>query len=177
MRKPVTSLGALESRIHAIRGVSVLLDTDLAGLYGVTPGALMQAVRRNLERFPADFMFQLTNQEVMNLKSQSVISSLRPGHGGRRARPYAFTEQGVAMLSSVLRSETAVQVNIEIMRAFVRLRRAAILSSELVKLIHDLSSKVDTHDQVIKDLVTTIQNMIEAPPEPGRRGIGFTAPW
>lgn len=173
----MSSLETLESRIHTIRGLSVLLDTDLAELYGVSPGALMQAVRRNGGRFPIDFMFQLENQEVMNLKSQSVISSLRSGHGGRRTRPYAFTEQGVAMLSSVLRSETAVQVNIEIMRAFVRLRRAAVISGELVKAIDDLSTKVATHDQAIKKLVASIRLMMEAPPEPPRREIGFTSPW
>ncbi len=103
----------------------MLLDTDLAQLYAVDVKVLLQAVRRNASRFPADFMFQLLNQELKNLRSQIVTSSLVTDHGGRRFLPYAFTEQGVAMLSSVLRSPLAVQVNIEIMRAFVRLRRAA----------------------------------------------------
>lgn len=177
MAKSVISLQTLESRIHTIRGLSVLLDADLAALYGVTPSALMQAVRRNAARFPDDFMFQLMNQEVTALKSQFVISKPSTGRGGRRANPYAFTEQGVAMLSSVLRSETAVQVNIEIMRSFVRLRRAAVISGELVKLIDDLSTKVASHDQAIKKLVASIRMMMEAPPEPERRGIGFTSPW
>jgi hypothetical protein len=111
----------------------------------------MQGVRRNRRRFPSDFLFQLTNQEVANLKSQSVISSLSAGHGGRRHRNWAFTEQGVAMLSSVLRSETAVRVNIEIMRAFVRLRRAALVSAQVMALVEDLSNRVNVHDAVITD--------------------------
>jgi ORF6N domain len=168
-------LTALEERILSIRGVSVLLDTDLALLYGVTPGALMQAVRRNAERFPADFVFQLGNQEVAALKSQTVISKPRPGRGGRRSSPYAFTEQGVAMLSSVLRSSTAVQVNIEIMRAFVRLRRAALVSGELMKLVDDLSKRVDTHDSVIGDLVDAIRQLASTPAKEKSRPIGFTA--
>jgi hypothetical protein len=102
------SRSAINAQIHLIRGMSVMLDVYLAALYGVSPGALMQGVRRNRNRFPADFLFQLTNQDVANLKSQSVISSSGTGHGGRRHRHWAFTEQGVAMLSSVLRSETAV---------------------------------------------------------------------
>jgi DNA-binding PadR family transcriptional regulator len=172
---PSTVLVNLELRILSIRDASVLLDSELAELYGVTPGALMQAVRRNIARFPDDFMFQLTDQEVANLKSQSVISSLHSGHGGRRVRPYAFTEQGVAMLSSVLRSNTAVQVNIEIMRAFVRLRRASLMSRELMKLIDDLSKRVDSHDQVIGDLVEAIRQLATTPPRERSRPIGFTA--
>ena len=117
----------IEGRIHAVRGLSVILDTDLAALYRVTPGALLQAVRRNRNRFPPDFIFQLTIQEFARLKSQSVISN-PPGRGGRRHRN-----------SSVLRSDTAVRVNIEIMRAFVRLRRAAIVSKKVMALVEDLS--------------------------------------
>lgn len=153
----------------------MLLDSDLADLYGVAPGALLQAVRRNQERFPDDFMFQLTNQELSILKSQLVISSLQPRHGGRRVRPYAFTEQGVAMLSSVLRSPVAMQVNIEIMRAFVRLRRAALFSRELMRLIEDLSTRVDSHDEAIAELVESIRQLTESPPEARTRPIGFTA--
>jgi hypothetical protein len=141
----------------------------------VTAKTMLQAVRRNRKRFPADFMFQLTNQEVTNLRSQIVTSSLRREYGGRRYRPWAFTEQGVAMLSSVLRSDTAVRVNIEIMRAFVRLRRAAVVSSQLMALVEDLSKRVDTHDAVIADIVESIRQMVD-PPETGRtRPIGFTA--
>ena len=108
----------ISSRIFIVRGQRIMLDTDLAGLYGVSTSALIQAVKRNLGRFPPDFMFQLTEQELRDLRSQSVISKPRLGRGGRRSPPYAFSEQGVAMLSSVLRSERAIAVNIAIMRAF-----------------------------------------------------------
>lgn len=175
MAKSVTRTSDLETRIVSIRGLSVLLDTELAELYEVTPSALMQAVRRNAPRFPSDFMFHLTDHEVAILKSQSVISNARIGRGGRRTNPYAFSEQGVAMLSSVLHSETAVQVNIEIMRAFVRLRRASLISSELMKLIEDLSERVDSHDMVIGDLVESIRQLAEVPPRERSRPIGFTA--
>ena len=177
MKSLPVKLADIETRIHLIRGASVLLDADLAELYGVTPSALMQAVRRNRGRFPGDFMFQLTNQEVMNLKSQSVISSLPPVHGGRRFRPHAFTEQGVAMLSSVLRSTIAVQVNIEIMRAFVRLRRAALFSRVLRKLVEDLSTRVDSYDAAIAGLVESIRQLTESPPEARTLPIGFMADW
>ena len=119
----------VEQSILFIRGQKVMLSTDLAKLYGVEPRELVQAVKRNLERFPKDFMFQLTGAEFINLKSQIVISSWG---GARRAAPYAFTEQGVAMLSSVLRSPRAVQVNIEIMRAFIKLGRLLVSLFSLV---------------------------------------------
>jgi len=166
---------AIDAQIHVIRGMSVILDVDLAALYGVAPGALLQAVRRNRNRFPPDFLFQLTNQELTNLKSQSVISSLHRGHGGRRHRNWAFTEQGVAMLSSVLRSETAVRVNIEIMRAFVRLRRAAIVSEKIMALVEDLSQRVDVHDAVITDIVESIRQIVDGRGSRRARPIGFTA--
>lgn len=175
MPTPTVNLTAIDARIHTIRGASVLLDQDLAKLYGVTPGALMQAVRRNRGRFPADFMFQLDNQEVTVLKSQTVISKTGDPRGGRRPNPYAFTEQGVAMLSSVLRSAVAVQVNIEIMRAFVRLRRAALVSRDLMKLIEDLSMRVDSHDLAINELVESIRQLVALPAKERSRPIGFTA--
>ena len=121
----------IERAIFLIRGQKVMLDVDLANLYGVTVGRLNEAVKRNSKRFPCDFMFQLSLQELRNLKSQIAISSSR--WGGRRHQPYAFTEQGVAMLSSVLNSERAVQVNIEIMRAFVRLRQMIASNKGLAK--------------------------------------------
>lgn len=127
-----TTLVGLEIRIFEIRGISVLLDADLARLYGVTTKALLQAMRRNPDRFPEDFVISLAGQEVEALRSQIVTSRSAAGHGGRRYTRYAFTEQGVAMLSSVLRSEIAIQVNIEVMRAFVRLRRASLISGELI---------------------------------------------
>lgn len=172
---PKTKLvSSIESRILTIRGLSVILDVELASLYGVTPAALMQSVKRNPNRFPHDFLFQLTNQELMNLKSQSVISSFSE-HGGRRHAHWVFSEQGVAMLSSVLRSDTAVRVNIEIMRAFVRLRRAALASAQLLPLIEDLSKRVDSHDAVIADLVDSIRQIVEGPGDSPSRPIGFTA--
>jgi hypothetical protein len=144
-------------------------------LYDVSTKALLQAVRRNSGRFPADFMFQLTNQELGILRSQTVTSSSASGHGGRRVLPYAFTEQGVAMLSSVLRSESAVRVNIEVMRAFVRLRRAAVISGVVLKLIEDLASRVDSHDMAIEQLVEAIRAMTDSPSVAPSRPMGFTA--
>ena len=157
-----------------VRGQPAMLDADLALLYGVAAGQLLQAVRRNPARFPADFIFQLTNQELTNLKSQNVISS-SPTHGGRRHRNWAFTEQGVAMLSSVLKGELAAKVNVEIMRAFVRLRRAALASQQLMPLIEDLSKRVNTHDAVIADLVRSIRSIVQGTGKPKSRPIGFTA--
>jgi ORF6N domain len=172
MSATLTAVAAIEERILTLRGRKVLLDSDLAALYGVSTGALMQGVRRNRARFPADFVFQLSNQELANLKSQFVISSFRSSHGGRRHKPFAFTEQGVAMLSSVLRSSAAIAVNIEIMRVFVRLRRAALMSEQVVGLIAELSKRVDDHDAAIKELVETIRTLIDSPKQ-SRRAIGF----
>jgi hypothetical protein len=177
MPSPAVHLAGIETRIHTIRGISVLLDTDLAVLYGVSTKALLQAVRRNPDRFPDDFVFSLTNHEVRVLRSQFVTSKPAERRGGRRYLRYAFSEQGVAMLSSALRSPTAVQVNIEIMRAFVRLRRATQVSRELVKVIDELSARVDSHDGVISDLVEAIRRMVESPVDERGRKIGFTAIW
>jgi len=152
MAKKLTSAtirpDVIEQAIQVLRGQRVLLDSDLAQLYGVTTGALNQAVRRNRERFPADFAFQLTRQEFTNLISQTVISS--GGYGGRRQLPWVFTEHGVAMLSSVLHSRTAARVNVEIMRAFVRLRRLLATPGELVEQITKLGETVRLHDDQIK---------------------------
>lgn len=163
----------LEQRIHIIHGVSVMLDADLADLYGVTTKAMLQAIRRNAERFPSDFFFSLTRRELAGLRSQTVTSK-STGSGGRRYATYAFTEQGVAMLSSVLRSPTAVQVNIEIMRAFVRLRGAAAVSRELIALVNSLAKRVAGHDVVLEDIVNTIQDILKSAPA-SSRPIGFTA--
>lgn len=152
-----------------------MLDHDLAALYRVETKALLQAARRNQNRFPADFLFQLSDQEVANLKSQNVISSSAGFHGGRRYSPWAFTEQGVAMLSSVLKGKTAVNVNIEIMRAFVRMRRAALASHQLMPLIEDLAKRVGIHDSVLTDLVRSIRELVEGPRKSKSRPIGFTA--
>jgi len=152
-----------------------MLDADLAALYGVETKILLQAVKRNLERFPKDFMFQLTNQELRILRSQFVTSSW----GGRRYAPYAFTEQGVAMLSSVLNSPRAIAVNIEIMRAFVRLRGMIATNKELAKRLNELESRIENklaiHDQAIADILDAIRALM-SPPEPKRRPIGFVVP-
>jgi hypothetical protein len=150
----------------------VLLDSDLAVLYGVSTKALIQAVRRNRARFPIDFMFQLTDQEVARLRSQ-IVTSKKPGRGGRRYAPHAFTEQGVAMLSSVLRSPAAVAVNIEIMRAFVRLRRASVVSEKLLSVVAELAQRVDSHDAAIKNLVESIRRLVEPKQPAPKRPIGF----
>ena len=159
--------------ILIVRGHRVLLDVDLAELYGVENRALIQAVKRNLERFPDDFMLQLTPEEWANLRSQIVISSSE--HGGRRYAPYAFTEQGVAMLSSVLKSRRAIAVNIEIMRAFVRLREVLATNTQLAQKLSELERKVDSHDQSIADILQAIRELISPSAPPKRRGIGFTA--
>jgi len=159
----------IQKAIFLIRGQKVMLSTQLADLYDVAPKVLMQSVKRNIDRFPADFMFQLSMEEFENLKSQFVTSSWG---GMRRARPYAFTEQGVAMLSSVLRSKRAVQVNIEIMRAFVKLREMAGTHRELAKKLADLESRLKDHDEKIEIIFEAIRQLM-APPEEKRRKIGF----
>ena len=156
----------IEKRILLLRGQKVLLSVDLAGLYQVEPRALVQAVKRNKSRFPSDFMFQLTYQEVANLKSQIVISSWG---GHRRSTPYAFTEQGVAMLSTVLNSERAIQVNIEIMRAFVQLREMIASHKDLAKRLDELEKKYDMQFKSVFDAIRQLM----APIEPPRRRIGF----
>ena len=151
----VQAATAIEQRIFTLRGERVILDEDLAVLYGVTTGALNQAVNRNAARFPDDFMFRLTAAEAAPLKSQSVISSA--GHGGRRrSTPRAFTEQGVAMLSSMLRSPRAVAVNILIMRTFVQLRRAQGHYAELRGLIKDLAQQVAGHDDILSKILEAL---------------------
>jgi hypothetical protein len=147
-----------------------MLDSDLARLYGVTTRELNQQVSRNRDRFPEDFAYLLTQQEFTNLMSQIVISS--SAHGGRRKRPWVFTEQGVAMLSSVLKSPTAVRVNIEIMRTFVRLRRLMATPGELVEQITKLAETVQLHDRDIKMISRVLQQMLERPAVP-RKTIGF----
>ncbi|MBI2767498.1 MAG: ORF6N domain-containing protein [Chloroflexi bacterium] len=159
----------IERTILLLRGQKVMLDADLAALYEIETRVLLQAVRRNAERFPADFMFQLTADEADSLRSQIVISN---GRGGRRFLPYAFTEQGVAMLSSVLNSPRAVQVNIEIMRAFVQLRGLLATNAELARRLDALEATYDGHFRVVFD---TIRQLMAPPPAPGRP-LGFPPP-
>ena len=164
----------IERAILIVRGHKVLLDADLAALYEVQTRVLVQAVKRNLERFPEDFMLQLRPEEADSLRSQSVISK-NPGRGGRRYAPYVFTEQGVAMLSSVLNSPRAIAVNIEIMRAFVRLRELIASNKELAAKLDQLEKKLSTHDQAITEIMQAIRQLM-APPEPRKRPIGFVVP-
>jgi len=163
--------------IKFLRGQRVLLDEDLATLYGVETKVLVQAVKRNVTRFPEDFMHQLTASEWAALRSQSV--TLKPSRGRhRKYLPYAFTEQGVAMLSSVLRSPRAIAVNIEIMRAFVRMREMLASNHELARRIDQLESRIGrrlaTHDEAITAILSAIRELMKSP-VPKRRGIGFTA--
>lgn len=167
MTVSLTHLSEIELSILTLRGQRVLLSSGLAALYEVTPGVLMQAVKRNLERFPADFMFQLSAEEWKNLKSQNVISSW----GGARTAPYAFTEQGVGMLSSVLKSTRAVQVNIEIMRAFVRLRRMLSEHRDLAQRLDELEQRYDKQFSAVFDAIRQLM----MPPSQAKRPIGFTA--
>jgi hypothetical protein len=168
---------SIESRILIVRGQRVMLDTELARLYGVEVKALNQAVKRNAERFPADFMFQLGREEAAALRSQIVTlddPSGRPRGRGRYAKylPYAFTEQGVAMLSSVLKSKRAVQVNVEIMRAFVRLRDMIGHNRELARRLDALESK---YDRQFKAVFDAIRELMTPPAAAARRRIGFVS--
>jgi hypothetical protein len=170
---PVEQIG---HSILILRGQRVLLDAELAELYGVANKVLLQAVKRNMQRFPGDFMMQLTSAEWAALRSHFVTS--KHGRGGRRYPPYAFTELGVAMLSSVLGSERAIAVNIEIMRAFVRMRELLSSSKELARRLAQLEARIDKklaeHDEAITAILSAIRELMNPPP-PNRRGIGFTA--
>jgi hypothetical protein len=168
MKNSLISERIIEQKIFFIRGQKVLLDRDLAELYEVETRVLNQAVRRNRERFPEDFIFALTREEIRNL-SQIVISP-KFKHA---PNVFAFTEQGVAMLSSVLRSKRAVYVNIAIMRAFVRLREFLSTHKELAHKLEDLERKVDRHDKEIRTIFEAIKQLMAPPPEPPRKRIGF----
>ena len=190
MSKQIIPAEQIALQIRRFRGEKVLLDFDLAKLYGVATKALNQAVKRNRERFPDDFMFQLTTEELSVLRSQTVTSIQKDAgnqevtknrsqivtgskqHGGPRYRPYAFTEQGIAMLSSVLNSKRAVKVNIAIMRAFVKLRWALATNRELSQKFSELERRVDKHDEEIAAILEAIRQLMTPPEEP-RREIGF----
>ena len=168
MSKEIFSAARIAQAIYLLRGQKVMLDFDLAALYRVPTGHLNRAVKRNWSRFPADFMFRLGCNEVEILRCQTGISSW----GGRRGLPHAFTEQGVAMLSSVLKSERAVKVNIAIMRAFVRLREMLETNRQLAKKFSELEERVDKHDDEIAAIIDAIRQLI-APPQKSTREIGF----
>jgi ORF6N domain len=177
LTKTVIVTRPVEMLIYVIRGQKVMLDAALAALYEVTTKRLNEAVRRNLERFPEDFMFQLTPKELASLRSQIATSNL--GRGGRRYAPYAFTQEGVAMLSSVLRSPRAIQTNIAIMRAFMRLRKIIASNSKLASRIAKLERGHDRTASVIEVLVQDIDRLVgvvkqmRVLPEPKKRRIGF----
>lgn len=160
----------IERRIYLIRGHKVMLSADLASIYGVETRALVQAVKRNIGRFPDDFMFQLSAEEFAGLKSQIVISSWG---GARRAVPYAFTELGVAMLSSVLRSERAVRMNIVIMRAFVKLREMLATHKDLARAIDDIRRRQEGQGEQITAIIETINQLLLPEPVLPKRRIGF----
>ncbi len=160
----------IENKIFLIRGKKVMLDRDLAALYEVETRVLNQAVRRNVERFPEDFMFQLTKKETQIWMSQIVISNREKM--GLRKRSYAFTEQGVAMLSSVLHSKKAIQVNIAIMRVFVRLKEIISTHKELAHKLDELERKIEKHDGEIRTIFEAIRQLM-LPPEKPKRRIGF----
>src|ERR1700712_2860303 len=157
-------------RIYYIRGQKVMLDKELAELYQVTTGVLNQAVQRNIKRFPSDFMFQLTDQEWSNLKAQIVTSSW----GGRRSLPYAFTEQGVAMLSGILNSDRAIAVNIQIMRIFIRIRQMFIDNTDLRLEIEKIKNQLDNQDKNMEIVFRYLDELIEKKQEPQeRKRIGY----
>lgn len=157
----------IEKAIYLIRGEKVMLDRDLAILYGVETKTLNRAVKRNLQRFPLDFMFQLTEDEAEALRCQNGTSN--KGRGGRRYLPYVFTEQGVAMLSSVLNSERAIIVNIEIMRAFVKLRQLLVSNADLARRLDELESKYDKQFKIVFDAIRHLMTT----PDRDRKEIGF----
>jgi hypothetical protein len=169
----------LESAIHLIRGHRVMLDSDLAMIYGVTTKRLNEQLKRNHLRFPPDFAFQLTVQEFRNLKSQIATSSLRSqsvtssSHGGKRKLPWVFTEHGALMLASVLNSALAVQASVRVVRAFVRLREMVAANAQLAAKLEELERRFDSHDEAIANLFATLKQLLEPSETPKRREIGF----
>ena len=168
MKDALVSVDSIENKIYLIRAQKVMLDRDLAQLYGVATKVLKQAVKRNIGRFPEDFMFMLTKEEHEILRSQ-IVTSRSSGWGGSRYEPMAFTEQGVAMLSSVLKSQRAIQVNIAIMRAFVRLRRLLATNADLTNKLEALEQKYDKQFRVVFDAIRALM----AEPKKPKRTIGF----
>lgn len=168
---------AIEKRIFVVRERQVMLDEDLADLYGVETKRLIEQVKRNADRFPADFMFRLTKEEVAALRSQNATSNA--GHGGRRYAPYVFTEQGVAMLSGVLRSKRAAAVNVEIMRTFVELRRAASSYSAIEKRLGELEretgARLGQHDSQLQEIFEALRQLISSPLR-RKHPVGFRPP-
>ncbi len=172
-KKPPTLTVPVESRILILRHQRVILDSDLAELYGVPVRQLNQQVKRNRERFPTDFMFQLTAKEDGALRSQIVIS--KKGRGGRRYPPYAFTEHGAIMAATVLNSKRAIEMSVFVVRAFVRMREIMVKNRQLAAKINELDRRLETHDTAIQDLIDAIKELM-VPEEPSKRKIGFQLP-
>lgn len=169
---PANSGTPIENSILLVRGQRVILDAELAALYGTTTKRLNEAVGRNRSRFPEDFVFQLTNQELVKLKSHFATSS--SAHGGRRTLPYAFTEHGAIMASNILRSDEAVRMSVFVVRAFVKLREMVSTNQKLASQLAQLEKRIDRHDGIIVDIVRTMQQLVAAPKEQKKeRRIGF----
>jgi hypothetical protein len=162
----------LDRSIVEIRGKRVILSHDLAAAYGVTTKRLNEQVKRNIKRFPPDFAFELTDEEWSALRSQIATSNVRPGRGGRRYQPYAFTEHGAVMAASVLNSDRAVEVSVFVVRAFVRMSRMLASHRQLALKLAELEARVSTHDRSIQSLLAAIRSLI-TPPEPKKKRIGF----
>jgi len=171
MKSHILDARKIASAIHWVRGYGVMLDSELAGFYGVETKYLKRQVNRNSDRFPADFMFKLTKSEIANLRCQIGTSSF--SHGGARYRSMAFTEHGILMLSSVLGSSRAVQVNIAIMRAFVRLREILSVNKELARKFSELEQRIGGHDEAIRDIIAAIREMMAPAAKKPKGPIGF----
>ena len=174
MRRDIVMVSPTEigQRILSLRGQKVMLDSDLADLYGVTTKRLNEQVRRNLVRFPQDFMFQLSAEEAAALRSQNATSKGR--RGGRRYAPYAFTEYGALMLASVLNSAQAIEVSVYVARAFVRLRHVMVTSRVMAEKLRELEQRLSGHDEAMRSLVTAVRRLMDSPPRARiRRPIGF----
>jgi hypothetical protein len=168
----MTQVEGVDSQIHLVRGQRIMLDSDLAAIYGVTTAALNQALKRNQGRLPGDFAFQLTSEEFAALRSQIVISN--KSRGGRRYLPWVFTEHGAIMLATLLNSERAVEMSVFVVRAFVQMREVLMGNRQLAAKLAELEKRVGGHDEVIADLITAIRRLLEAPAdEKTKREIGF----
>src|SRR2546430_3848424 len=172
-------IAGIESAIYLLRGQRVMLDSDLAAIYRVTTKRLNEQLKRNRNRFPDDFAFQLTTEEFRNSKSQIATSSLMSqfvtssGHGGRRKLPWAFTEHGAIMLASVLNSDIAVQASIRVVRAFVKLREMIAANAQLAAKLEEFERRLDSHDKAIVNLFAALKRLLEPPAPPKKREIGF----
>ena len=175
-KKLTASVEQIESRIFIIREQRVMLDADLAELYGIETKALNRAVKRNIERFPEDFMFQLTTEEFVGLRYQFGTSNIPSGRGGRRSLPYVFTEHGAIMAASVLNSTRAIEISVHVVRAFVHLRELVSGNKELAQKLNLLERKVGAHDKAIAELINAIRQLMTPSATEKKRPIGF-APW